>query len=32
LISLLSIPVGMETFTRMKDILNRIKEKWLKKY
>jgi len=27
LISLLSIPVGMETFTRMKDILNRIKEK-----
>ena len=27
LISLLSIPIGMETFTRMKDILNRIKEK-----
>jgi len=26
LISLLSIPVGMETFTRMKDILHRIKD------
>ena len=26
LISLMSIPVGVETFTRMKDIINRIKE------
>ena len=24
--SLMSIPVGVETFTRMKDIINRIKE------
>jgi hypothetical protein len=26
LISIMSIPVGVETFTRMKDVINRIKE------
>jgi hypothetical protein len=26
LISLMSIPVGVETFSRMKDVINRIKE------